>query len=125
MNIVFPGSISRGADSLFFVFSYTKNDEDIDYRSFSTNYVITKDGDILSLSPHTSTSSVTIIGGDNSFLYEKSPRFLGESLLTPGQIIALSQIMLHAGRGNSDMKIDSSDDYLLNITNSLFRGYAD
>ena len=124
MDLITPASVSRGCDTLFFTFTNTKVDEEIQSNSTSGNYLINKDGTISKLSTHSTTSVITLVGGDNRFVHEKGFRE-SEFEFTVDQSITMSHIMSAAAKVNSDMNIESDDHDLLNICNSLFRGYAD
>ena len=121
-TLITPASVSRGCETLYFTFTNTRVDEEHNYSS--GNYLINRDGTISKISNHNTTSIITIVGGDNRFVHEKGYRE-SELEFTIDQSITMSHIMASAAKTNNDMNIESDDHDLLNICNSLFRGYAD
>lgn len=119
MQIVTTESVARGKKSINFKFNYNRLDEAVDAPAGT--YLIDLNGYIYTNGSSGQHAEVTLYGGDNRFIFEKSFRE-GSPHLTTKQKVALHGILAHLARYTAYATVTADDEYLDVVVNSLYRG---
>lgn len=125
MNIVSFAAISY-SKNLTFNFSNTKRNEVINLSNYSSsNYIIDINGTVyMGSSPSEDSATVTIIGGNDTFIHEKATRLESNFYLSEPQKVVLYGIMREHCKWGDSAEITSDNDKLEQSLNALYRNYC-
>lgn len=125
MKIVSFAAISY-SKNLTFNFSNTKRNENVNLSNYSSsNYVIDINGTVyLGSSPSEDSATITIIGGNDTFINEKATRLESNFYLSEPQKVVLYGIMREHCKWGDTAEITSDNDKLEQSLNALFRNYC-
>lgn len=126
LSQVSPQKVGNNLSSRFFIqFSNTRRDEQINIDNINTNFVLDTNGVIYEISPRNDNeSTLTVIGGDRRFLYQKDLDEEKEIYITQPQIAAIKEIARYMSyTGGGFISIESPDQYLLNVTQAYYYNF--
>lgn len=113
---VSPRKVTNNLTNFELNFSNTKRDEKIDFSKITTNYLLNTNGAIYEIRERTNeNSSLTVVGGDSRFLYQKDLDEEPEEYITPVQIKKIREMMKHLSYTGGISAIESDSDFLYRI----------
>lgn len=122
MNLVSPLSIAYHKN-ITFNFSNTLRNQVVNLSSYSSSgYVIDINGEVYSTGNASGdTVTVTIIGGSDRFINEKSYRLESKFYMTEPQKVTLYKIIKELSEKTDSANITSNNDKLEQALNALYR----
>lgn len=124
MNIVNPGAILAGADSVFLAFTFTKRNQPVNLSSYNCNFIVDINGDTYEKKP-SSGGNVTVmfVGGTTEYIHSKSSEAPLKFYMSESQKVVLYSMMKGFAKSNPAGTVDSNSEDLYQIANSLYSNY--
>jgi hypothetical protein len=123
MEIVGPMYVARSINIEFSI-SGTLRNESVNISEFNSNFILSIDGTIYKNSePNPDYASVTLIGGDDTFINEKNKR-IGKFYMTERQKITLYNILKNVAQFSDTAKITSDHPILNQIVYASYFNYC-
>ena len=124
MNLMSPGALSYHKN-LTFNFSNTLRNETVDMNQFSSGYVIAVNGEVYSSgSASGDDASVTIIGGSDRFINEKTERLSSSFYMSESQKLTLYKAIKELSKRTDSAVITSDNDKLEQSITALYRNFC-
>jgi tRNA G46 methylase TrmB len=113
-----------GTTSITMNFTHTKRDEKVNPANVGGNYVLDPYGDLYQITKHARSCTITVIGGDGSFMHDKAKRQPNAGYITSNQIVSLHEIFSELAMRNIAATInDGNSKSLAQIAHSVYDVY--
>lgn len=124
MNLMSPGALSYHKN-LTFVFSNTLRNEIVNISQYSSDYVITINGEVYSSgSASGENATVVIIGGSDRFINEKTERLESTFYMSEPQKLTLYKAIKELSKRTDSANITSDNDKLEQSITALYRNFC-
>lgn len=122
---VAPSKVSNNLREFEINYTFTRRDEKVNLDQIKTNYILDTNGIIFEITERSpKKSTLSVVGGDNRFLYQKDTTEYRENYITLPQIKTIKEISRFMSYSPYDFIIIKSDnEYLLGLVKSYYYNF--